>query len=160
MMQCTKSTVGPDWGDRSMLPRVIPHLESLKPDELMEASARLMVQAPEKVLESVIGNLLRNALAYTDDGRVTIEIGPDFIEIEDTGPGIPETQRGRIFEMFFSTKGDKGTGLGLGVVSNVMRRCGGSVALTDGRPGSGACFQLRFPADIASTHEGGVALAQ
>jgi signal transduction histidine kinase len=67
------------------------------------------------------------------------------LEIEDNGTGIPDSARGRIFEMFYSTKGASGTGLGLGVVSNVMERCGGSIKLVEGRHGSGACFRMQFP---------------
>ena len=75
---------------------------------------------------------------FLDDGQVCISI-------EDTGPGIPKHLHERIFEMFYSTKGTLGTGLGLGVVKSVMTRCGGSLELIDGVHGSGACFLLKFP---------------
>lgn len=67
------------------------------------------------------------------------------LSIEDSGPGIPEELRESVFETFFSTKGQSGTGLGLGVVRNVMRRFNGTVNLENGRHGSGACFVLRMP---------------
>lgn len=67
------------------------------------------------------------------------------LSIEDSGPGIPEELRESVFETFFSTKGQSGTGLGLGVVRNVMRRFNGTVDLQNGRHGSGACFVLRMP---------------
>ena len=67
------------------------------------------------------------------------------LTIEDNGPGIPVENQSRIFELFYTTKDDKGTGLGLGVVKNVMNRCGGSIELIRGVRGTGACFLLRFP---------------
>ena len=67
------------------------------------------------------------------------------LSIEDTGPGISEELRESVFETFFSTKGQSGTGLGLGVVRNVMRRFNGTVNLEDGRRGSGARFVIRMP---------------
>lgn len=66
------------------------------------------------------------------------------LSIEDTGPGVPEDVRDQIFDTFFSTKGKSGTGLGLSVVKNAMRRLNGSVELEDNL-GRGACFVLRFP---------------
>ena len=67
------------------------------------------------------------------------------LSIEDTGPGISEELRESVFETFFSTKGQSGTGLGLGVVRNVMRRFNGTVNLEDGRRGTGARFVIRMP---------------
>ncbi len=75
---------------------------------------------------------------WAEDGKVCLSI-------EDSGPGIPEEIRESVFETFFSTKGQSGTGLGLGVVRNVMSRFNGTVNLENGRRGSGACFVLRMP---------------
>jgi signal transduction histidine kinase len=73
------------------------------------------------------------------------ENGQVCVSVEDTGPGIPKAMRESVFDTFFSTKGKSGTGLGLGVVRNVMLRCHGTAALEDGRNGAGACFVLRLP---------------
>ncbi len=66
------------------------------------------------------------------------------IAVSDTGPGIPEENRAKIFETFFSTKGDGGTGLGLAAVKNIMRRHNGEVQFKENTP-HGAEFILRFP---------------
>jgi signal transduction histidine kinase len=71
------------------------------------------------------------------DGELTLRI-------RDTGPGIPEKHRDRIFQTLFSTKGKQGTGLGLSVVHHIMRKHGGSVSLVPMEE-RGACFLLRFP---------------
>lgn len=75
---------------------------------------------------------------WTEDDQVCVLI-------EDSGSGIPKSMRESVFDTFFSTKGKSGTGLGLGVVRNVMNRCNGTVQLEDGRNGAGACFVLRLP---------------
>ena len=81
------------------------------------------------------------------------------LSVEDTGPGVPVEIREKIFETFFTTKGEMGTGLGLAVVKNVMRRHKGSVTLVDSPDRArttnqltgGAKFVLRFP--LATTED-------
>lgn len=70
------------------------------------------------------------------------------LAIQDTGPGIPEADRERIFDTLFTTK-KKGTGLGLTVVRNIMHRHNGEVLLEQ-PPGRGARFVLRFPRAITA----------
>lgn len=72
------------------------------------------------------------------------------LAVEDTGPGIPPEYRECVFEAFFTTKGEEGTGLGLAVVRNAMKQHHGTVSLLD-QPGRGATFVLRFP--VASVSE-------
>ena len=66
------------------------------------------------------------------------------LAVEDNGPGIPVEYRSRIYDTFFTTKGRKGTGLGLAVVKNVMNRHKGSITLVE-KDGRGARFELTFP---------------
>lgn len=125
------------------------------------------VDAEVVLLRQSIMNIMNNAcqaMTGQDENRELhirsfTEGDTVVLELEDTGPGIPETLRNRIFEMFYSTKGEQGTGLGLGVVSNVMRRCGGSVDLVEAPQGVGACFRLTFPKSV-TPHQNEVALAQ
>lgn len=74
---------------------------------------------------------------WTEDGHACLSV-------TDSGPGIPEHHRHKIFNTFYSTKGNEGTGLGLSVVQNVMRKCGGTVELGSATE-EGASFILRFP---------------
>ncbi len=108
----------------------------------------------EKMLfRQCILNVINNAcqaMQGQEDHRTiylgTQEEGDDVcLTIEDNGPGIPAESQKQIFEMFFSTKGENGTGLGLGVVRNVMQRNGGSIELINSVRGNGACFLFRFP---------------
>ena len=101
-------------------------------------------------LTELMTNLLLNALdAMPDGGTLTVttrgEPGQNVVlTVTDTGVGMPEAVRRRIFEPFFSTKGEGGSGLGLSMVYAIVRRHGGDIRV-DSEPGRGAMFTLTFP---------------
>ena len=66
------------------------------------------------------------------------------IEVEDTGRGIAPEEMDRIFEPFFSTKGTRGTGLGLAVTWGIVEGHGGSIDV-ESEPGQGTRFTVRLP---------------
>lgn len=100
-------------------------------------------------LEEALLELVGNAFANTSPGhRVHLSVGEDaqrgaWIEVADTGPGIPEAIRGRVFELFFTTRAD-GTGLGLATVQKIVSRMGGSVGIK-ATSSAGSCFEVYFP---------------
>jgi two-component system, NtrC family, sensor kinase len=105
-------------------------------------------------------NILQNALdaAHPEFGVVTLACEFDHaaqslrLRVADNGPGIPEEVRGKIFMPFHSTKGYKGTGLGLAVTKKIVEEHGGRV-LMDTSPGRGTTFTLEFP--VTPTPGGG-----
>jgi signal transduction histidine kinase len=105
------------------------------------------------LLRQCLMNIMNNACQALQDLKSdrkiyvrTFRDGSDIcVTIEDNGPGVPEDVGYKIFDMFYSTKGNGGTGLGLGVVKTVMDRFGGRVELLECSQGSGACFKLSFP---------------
>jgi len=115
-------------------------------------------------VQQVVSNLLLNAIEATpQNGRVTVHLceATDWrngdrqgyrISIADTGSGIDERHRSRIWEPFFTTKGDKGTGLGLWVSMGIVDRAGGTMRVwSTQRPGrSGTCFSVFLPAQAPS----------
>jgi signal transduction histidine kinase len=106
------------------------------------------VLAVNSQLEQVFLNLILNAYdAMPDGGELHISARPvrDMAEIlvRDTGPGVSEEMRSRIFEPFVSSK-EGGTGLGLSVSYGIVAAHGGSLDLLRDR-GSGACFRVTLP---------------
>ena len=101
-------------------------------------------------LTELMTNLILNALdAMPDGGTLTISTRGEprrqiTLTVADTGIGMPEPVRRRIFEPFFSTKGEAGSGLGLSMVYSIVRRHGGEIRV-ESEPGRGATFALSFP---------------
>lgn len=108
--------------------------------QLEQALVALFVNAVEamsRVAEKHGGVLMVKLLPGMGDEVV--------IEVQDTGVGIPQEHRQRIFEPFFSTKGDQsGVGLGLSVVYGIVQNHGGSIDV-ESEPGRGTLFRLHFP---------------
>lgn len=113
-----------------------------------------LVNCDMVLMRQALMNLITNACqamqGLEEKGELYVtswsEEGMACIAVEDSGSGIPEELRENVFETFFSTKGQSGTGLGLGVVRNVMRRFNGTASIENGKHGNGACFVLRMPA--------------
>lgn len=110
------------------------------------------VAADAARLGNALGNLLDNALTYTDrGGRITLAAaaGTDSvtITITDTGCGIPAEHLPRVFEKFFRVPGQTrggGTGLGLAIVQEIVIAHGGTITCTS-QPGVGTTFHLTLP---------------
>ncbi len=109
----------------------------------------LAVRAVPHGLEAALRNLLDNAVSFATGGHVRVDARADregvWVSVADDGPGIPEAERDRVFDRFYTTRGgQRGTGLGLSLVRAVIEAHGGSVWVEEGR-GGGAAFQLRLP---------------
>ncbi|MFP4561473.1 MAG: sensor histidine kinase [Thiohalorhabdus sp.] len=116
-----------------------------------EAPDGLTVCADEGHLQQVLWNLGTNAIRHggaTPDrpGRFRARaLGPDRVSVEvlDSGPGIPERRRETVFEPFYTTASE-GTGLGLGLIRELVEANHGTIAIGD-RPGGGACVAVDLP---------------
>jgi signal transduction histidine kinase/ActR/RegA family two-component response regulator len=107
-----------------------------------------LIGAEAELLEAVV-QLVHNAVdAMPRGGTITIrtglEAGRATVSVSDTGVGMSETVRRRLFEPFFSTKGETGLGLGLSMVYGVVARHGGD-ATVDSEEGRGTTVKLRLP---------------
>ena len=87
-------------------------------------------------LHAVMGNLLRNALHYTEQGFIRLTLEPNGFVVEDSGVGIPEDKREAMFEPFVrgSEKRGEGLGLGLSLVQRICENQGWSVSLSTMEP--------------------------
>jgi PAS domain S-box-containing protein len=100
------------------------------------------IRADESQLQQLLENLVRNAVTHGDAGG-TIEIGTlaDGFYVQDDGPGIPEAERERVFEMGYSSR-DGATGIGLRIVSQVSNAHGWDITVTES-PDGGTRFEFR-----------------
>jgi two-component system phosphate regulon sensor histidine kinase PhoR len=114
--------------------------------------------ADARSLEHVLVNLVDNAIKYTPKGgAITLEARRDgehaLFEISDTGPGVPESHRARLFERFYRVDPGRsrdmgGTGLGLSIVKHLVEAMHGQVDMRP-RSGGGSVFWVRLPVSSA-----------
>ena len=111
----------------------------------LEEECRLLVLAPIKVVESVVGNLVRNAFAYTDAGSVTVRVGRNTVTIEDTGKGMDAEETEQMYQAFFSKGRQRGGfGVGLTIVKRLTDRFNWQVSF-ESEPGEGTQVTVCFP---------------
>ncbi len=124
------------------------------------APAQLAVMGVESEIREALTNLIFNAVdAMPEGGTLTLRTGvvhgrapgagpaePSFasVEVSDTGTGMDEETRRRCMEPFFTTKGERGTGLGLAMVYGTVRRHDAKIEI-DSAPGRGTTVRLLFP---------------
>jgi signal transduction histidine kinase len=132
----------------------------------IEIDPGLVVSTDRVALEIVVRNLLDNAVKYSRDS-VQVEVraraidGGRTVEIEvrDRGIGIPRKDLRRIFQRFYRVPDErvrarKGTGLGLFVVSELVRNLGGHVKAESEGPGKGSLFRVRLPTRLQEAGNG------
>jgi signal transduction histidine kinase len=116
---------------------------------LTGANRQVTVVGNAAAIADALRNLIENALAHTPPGtEVVVEVDPTgVISVQDSGPGVPEEDRERIFERFWRGKGVRadGAGLGLAIVMEIVRAHGASVTVSNRIP-RGARFDVRFRA--------------
>jgi signal transduction histidine kinase len=112
----------------------------------VRSTHRVYVEAPEKVLSILLGNLLRNAFSYTDAGQVTVEIGAGKVSIRDTGVGMAAEKIEEMFRPFVRGEGNRrsGHGVGLTIVRRLSDRFGWPVNIVSD-PGAGTTVEISFP---------------
>ena len=121
---------------------------------LGKMDARLIVQ--------VVINLVDNAVKYTPEGaQIRIHTGKKdgmvVVSVSDTGPGIPDEQKSKVFDMFYTgtnraEDGRRSLGLGLGLCRSIIRAHGGEIWVSDNKP-QGAVFTFTLPAEEVTLHE-------
>ncbi len=125
--------------------------------ESIEAPDQVWIRADRPQLSSAIGNLVENAVKYSDDGglvQVRIRRNERWVEVmvADQGVGIPAADLDRVFERFYRVDKARarqtgGTGLGLAIVRHVANNHGGVVSVQS-KEGEGSTFAFRLPARL------------
>ena len=111
------------------------------------------IKAAEHEIRDALTNLVFNAVDAMPEGgtltlRTQVEAHNVLLEVSDTGTGMSEEVRNRCLEPFFTTKGERGTGLGLAMVYGMIERHNGELAI-ESAMGHGTTIRLRFPIPAA-----------
>jgi len=133
------------------MPQILAHNHELEVD-----GEPVTLQADAFALETMLHNLLGNAIKYTpDNGQLLLRFfrrgNEAIIEISDSGPGIAPDERNRVFERFYRIGGDQhgtgsmGCGLGLAIVKHIVDMHGGKITLGDAHWGNGLRTSVRLP---------------
>ncbi len=129
------------------------HLDVRVPDD------SLVVNAPPEWLDRLLGVLLDNACKYSPDGGVVIvSVVPErtriSLVVDDSGPGIPEDERARIFDRFHRATAEQGgAGLGLAIADAIVRATGGRWRV-EGAPSGGARMAVSWERAFSGPREG------
>ena len=106
------------------------------------------------LIEQALVNVLENAARFSPpNGRLQLNAGANdneiYFSVSDEGPGIPEDERAKIFDMFYTAargdRGGQGTGLGLAICQGMVGAHGGRISVADGIDGRGTCITLHLP---------------
>ncbi|MFS2161294.1 ATP-binding protein [Pseudomonas sp. Pseusp122] len=127
------------------------------------APLQVMTRLPEDLpllyvhaalIEQALVNVLENAARFSPvQGRLAVEVAVNDSEVSfavsDEGPGIPEAERAKIFDMFYTAargdRGGQGTGLGLAICQGMVGAHGGRISVAEGIEGRGTCITLHLP---------------
>jgi two-component system sensor histidine kinase TctE len=122
--------------------------------EFLAPSEPAIVYGDQNGLEELISNLIENSILYSDPGgKITVQIIVDgdktLLTIEDEGCGIPENERGKVFERFYRATGTEkpGTGLGLAIVKEIAISHEALIDTTSGKHGKGTAITVCFPSN-------------
>jgi heavy metal sensor kinase len=137
---------------------VVGHLSVLAEEKrqtvIVEQKGSAEAVADRQVLRQALINLVDNAIKFTPaGGKVVIRIGESpgttTIDVIDSGPGIAESARARVFDRFFraDSEGESGTGLGLSIAKGAVEANGGRLTLEQTGPG-GSTFRITMPRKV------------
>lgn len=134
---------------REQMDRIRPLLVG-KPIELRvvdEGAPRLL--ASPQVLKVILGNVLSNAVRFTDRGQIEVRLAPDRIEVRDSGIGMSPETIAKVFDPFYRAdiSREQSKGMGLSIVRRLGERFGWPVTLTSA-PGEGTTAVIRFAAQV------------
>ncbi len=141
----------------SVVERQLPFAHAKQLDLGVTQLEALSVHCVRDDVEAVLDNLVSNAIRYTPpNGRVDLAVYREgahvVFEVADTGPGIPVSERSRIFDRFYrilqaesDSEVGTGSGLGLAIVKAICDRYAATIEVDDGAEGRGTRFTVRWP---------------
>ncbi|MGH8086308.1 MAG: ATP-binding protein [Lysobacter sp.] len=148
-----------DWiGVDELIGSSVGRMQRYRPDarfKLAIAEGLAPIWVHPALVEQALFNVIENAAKFSPPGEAVaiearnVEDGALQIDVRDRGPGIPEDERKRIFDMFYSVergdRGAQGTGLGLAICQGMVGAHGGSVEALPGNDGRGTTIRITLP---------------
>lgn len=137
---------------RDVVEDVVASLPPAEHGRVSVGEGDVTVRGDSSLLQALVSNALSNALKFGT--RASVAIGLDgrqaVLRVDDDGPGVPPSERDRVFEPFFSSaqarmQGKAGHGLGLAIIAHIARRHGGSARFDEAT--GGARLEVRLPAE-------------
>ena len=121
--------------------------------EFEDDSVEVVVEGNKILLCEILNNLIDNAICYCPEGaHITIRVGNTsskrvYLEVADSGPGIPEEHRGEVFDRFFRLDPDngRGCGLGLAIVKEIVSVHHGEIRLDTPQTETGLVVRIELP---------------
>ncbi|WP_235505174.1 sensor histidine kinase [Variovorax sp. Root318D1] len=137
---------------REILAQAAPRALARRIELTFDAADNLGASIDVPAFQSILENLLNNAIRYVHDGgqvAVTLRAEDEgmVLTVADDGPGIPATEREQVFERFYRGAGHEasGSGLGLSIVRQAVARMEGRVEVTEGLSNKGVAFRVVLP---------------
>ena len=136
--------------------------QQIRGNDFVTAAAAVGASRSRIIFGEVLLNLATNAVEACTESetagdrvviRTRLEKGEILLSVEDNGVGMSEEVLARLFTRFFSTKGGKGTGLGLPVVRKIAEEHGGSLEI-ESEEGKGSVFRIRLPGSESAQGSG------
>jgi PAS domain S-box-containing protein len=136
----------------SLVERTVSAVEASEGREVELSTTPVVAEVDAGKLERIVDNLVTNALKHTPPGtKVSVSVAGEedalLLRVDDSGPGVPDGQKARVFEPFVRVNGAAGvpgTGIGLALVAQFAALQGGRAWVED-RPGGGASFRVSLP---------------
>ena len=149
------SALDPAGMARQVIAELYPQLES-KHQQIELVADEATMHGDEFALRTLLTNLIENASKYSgENGSICVSIRRREtgvqLTVEDSGPGIPEDQRAKVFERFYRVRADRqqsgviGSGIGLAIVRHIAEIHGATITLGDSRFPSGLAVNVFFP---------------
>ena len=147
-LQRMAQMVTAEWVPRALRARIDLGMER-GPDDHSVPHPPIWIQANELLMREALSNLIDNALHHGPVGtRITVRVGPAWVEVVDDGPGIAPEHQAHVFERFFraAPSGVSGSGLGLAIVKEIANQHGAQVQLQSPvAQGHGTAIRMSWP---------------
>ena len=135
---------------------------SIEEESITSSDDLILARIDTRLIVQVIINLVDNAIKYTPDGsqiEICTELKGDWVcvSVSDNGPGIPDDQKPRVFDMFYCgankvVDSRRSLGLGLALCRSIVNAHGGQISVTDNVP-QGTVFTFTLPAGEVEINE-------